>query len=540
MTERESYLENSIDCDPLNNSYTSDHDHLFPTVSILGRSLTVTALSRSVSEFIMSPAKEDADRDAGRNEPFRKEAANAVVVFETGAGDTNHDDEHENSRQKLRMAFKTCYDPPVVTFRFNVSVFSHGSGKKRKKTTLYFDVPRHHISSLEQTNHIDMTTASELDSDVVSQLVGGITRIRFLLNRPGNLIQPIEELSLKPASQRTLQSMALLATVLDFAIFMPHTTLSKEQFQSLQQAITSPISFDDQQKQEKEYDWWLGALYGGAGSKQLNKCAATVGSPGVQCNDASTASESGDSTVATATPPAYKRLEVPNDRSPDFTRASNRITASGPSDEFVTASPPPYQTLEHKDGEPGPAAETPKKRLRESAQIDVKPSRRRMGSEPLLTSDGQIHRKSMAEDLNIEKYQGVNPHLSNAVTMFLSKFNEVFRRTRDLEEENRTLKAELCLMRESQNQINAELRDMRDGNHEHVEKRIQDLEDKSADVETQITDLRQCHDTIEERQVELEERQEKMEEKHDNIEVEIIDQVHTALKNRLIDALETM
>lgn len=488
----------------------------------------------------MPPAKQDADTDAGRNKPFRKEATNAVVAFETGAGDSNHDDEHENSRQKLRMAFKTCYDPPVVTFRFNVSVFSHGSGKKRQKTTLYFDVPRHHISTLEQTNHIDATTVSELDGDVSPQLVGGITRIRFLLNRPGNLIQPIEELSLKPASQRTLQSMALLATVLDFVIFMPHTTLCKEQFESLQQAITSPISFDDQQKQEKEHDWWLGALYGGAGGKLLNNCAATVNSPGVQRNDASTPSEFGDSTVATATPPEYKRLEVPNDRSPDFARASKRITASSPSDEFATASPPPYQTLEHKDGEPGAAAQTPKKRLRESARIDFKSSRRRLGSEPLPTSDEQIQRKSMAEDLSIEKYQEVNPHLSNAVAMFLSKFNEVLVRTQDLEEENRALKAELCVMRVTQDQINGELREMRDRHHEHVERRIQDLEDKSADVETQITDLGQCHDTIEERQVELEERQGKVEERCDNIEVEIIDQVHTALKNRLIDALETM
>ncbi|KAK6064711.1 hypothetical protein SCUP234_12913 [Seiridium cupressi] len=488
----------------------------------------------------MPPAQADADRDAGRNKPFRREAANAVVVFETGAGDPRHDDKRENSKEKLRLAFKACYDPPVVTFRFNASVFSHGSGKKRQKTTLYFDVPRHHISSLEQTYHIDMTTVPELDRDVTPKLVGGITRIRFLLNRPGNLIQPMEELSLKPASHRTLQSMALLATVLNFVIFLPHTTLSKDQFQSLQQAITSPIAFDDQQKQEKEHDWWLAALYGGAGGKLSNNCAAIVNSPGIQRNDASTASESGDSTVATATPPAYKRLEVPDDHSPDFVGAGNRITASDLSDDVAATSPPPYQTLEYKNGEPDPSSQMPQKRLRESVQVDAKSSRRRLASEPSFTGDEQTHYKSVAGDLNIEKYQEANPHLSNVVAMFLLKFNEVLRKTQDLEEENGALKAELRVVRENQDQMNAELREMRGRNHAHVEKRIQDLEEKNVDLETQITDLGQCHDTIEERQVELEERQEKMEEKCDNIEVEIIDQVHAALKSRLIDALETM
>lgn len=487
----------------------------------------------------MPPAKEDVDKDAGRK-AFRQETANAVVVFEASGDELKSGDESENGKPKLRMAFKTCYDPPVVTFRFHVSVFSHGSSKKRQKTTLYLDIPRHHISSLEQTNHVDTTTVPELGRDASPQLLGGVTRVQFLLNRPGHLIQPIEELSLKPASQRILQSMTLLATVREFVIFMPHNTWSRDQFQYLQQAITSPISFDDQQRVEKEHNWWLGALYGGAGGRVSTRRATTASSPGIQCNDESTASESGDSTVATATPPAYQRSGVANDRSTQSAEATKWTEAPDPSEVVATASPPPYQASETKNGEPASAAETPKKRLRESAQIDVKSSRRRLGSESLSADNQQTRRGTISGDPEVEKQLEANPQLSNAVAMFLSKFNEVLRRTQYLEEENSALKVELCAMRETQGQMNAELQEMRSRNHAHVEKRMQDLEDKNTDLETQITDLGQCHDNIEERQAELEERQGKMEEKCDNIEVEIVDQVHTALKNRLIDALETM
>lgn len=489
----------------------------------------------------MPPAKEDVDKDAGRK-PFRKETPNAVVVFEARTDDLDQTAETEDGKHKLRMAFKTCYDPPVVTFRFHVSVFSHGSSKKRQKTTLYLDIPRHHISSLEQTNHVDTTTVPELGSDATPQLLGGVTRVQFLLNRPGHLIQPIEELSLKPASQRILRSMMLLSTVRELVIFMPHTTWSRGQFQFLLQAITSPISFDDQQKLEKEHDWWLGALYGGAGGKVSTRRATTASSPGIQCNDESTASESGDSTVATATPPAYQRSGVVNNRSTESAEVTKWTEAPDLTEVAAgaAASPPPYQVSEPKNGEPASAAETPKKRLRESAQIDVKSSRRRLGSESSSTGDGQTRRDTISGGTEVEKQLETNPQLSNAVAMFLSKFNEVLRRTQYLEEENSALKVELCAMRETQDQMNAELQEMRSRNHTHVEKRMQDLEDRNTDLETQITDLGQCHDNIEERQAELEERQGKMEEKCDNIEVEIVDQVHTALKNRLIDALETM
>ncbi|ETS85083.1 hypothetical protein PFICI_03108 [Pestalotiopsis fici W106-1] len=487
----------------------------------------------------MQPAKDDAgsaDPDATRNKPFRKEAANVIVAFEAHAGGGNSDEGNETDREKMRMSFKTCYDPPVVTFRFNVTVFGHGSGKKKQKTTLYFEVPRHHIYSLEQTHHVDMTTVPEMDQDIIPKLLGGITRVRFQLNHPGNLIQPIEDLSLKPASQRTLQTMTLLATVLEFVVFMPHTTLSKEQFQYLEQAITSPISFDDQQQQEKEQEWWLRALYGGAGGKVLNACTATVDSQAIQRKDTSTASESGDSTVAAATPPAYKRSDKPVEGLPAPSKTNDWITESDASDLVVTASPPPYQASE---GKASTAADSPRKRLRDSAKLDAKSSRRRLDGQRLSTADAEAYSERLAGDLRVEKNEEVNLNMSYPVAMFLSKFNEVLRRTQDLEDENSALKDELCAMRKTQDQISAELKEMKARNQSQVE-RIQGLENKNVDLETQVAGLEQCHDAIEERQLELEERQGKAEDKCDNIEMEIIDQVHTALRNRLIDALETM
>ncbi|KAF7531443.1 hypothetical protein G7054_g8854 [Neopestalotiopsis clavispora] len=494
-----------------------------------------------MSESIVPPAKGhagNADRNAGRNKPFRKEATNVIVAFEGRASGGAHDDDHKTDRERLRMSFKTCYDPPVVTFRFNVSVFGHGSGKKRQKTTLYFDVPRHHISSLEQTNHVDVTMVPEMDRDVIPKLVGGITRVRFQLNHPGNLVQPVEDLSLKPASQITLQTMALLATVLEFVVFMPHTTLSKEQFRYLEQAITSPVSFDDQQQQEKEHDWWLGALYGGAGGKVFNACTATVDAQAIQRKGDSTASESGDSTVATATPPAYKRSDdsvkdVPAPKAIDST------THSDSSVEDATISPPPYEASEDKAGKSSSAAESPRKRLRDSAQIDVKSSRRRLDDQKLPTDAAQVQNRDSTGEFGIEKSQESTLNLSYPVAMFLSKFNEVLRRTQDLENENSALKDELCAMRKTQDQINITLQEMQARDHAQVE-RIQVLENKNVDLETQLAGLEQSHEAIEERQAELEERQGKIEDKSDNIEVEIVDQVHTALKNRLIDALETM
>jgi hypothetical protein len=284
----------------------------------------------------MPPAKDIADQVAGGNKPFHAEASSVVVAFHVAASGRDHDHNHERDRETLRMSFKACYDPPVVTFRFNVSVFGYGSGKKKEKTTLYFDVPRQHISLLEQADHVDTATVPELDRNEISKLEGSITRVRFLLNRPGNLVQPIEERSLKPASQRTLASMTLLATAFEFAVFMPHTTLSQKQIQCLQQAVISSTTLDDQQQQEKEYGWWLKALYGGAGGQLLSANAATVSTTAIDSGDTSTASESGDSTVAMATPPAYKRSMVPGDQDSAIVETTDEITA---------ASPPSYESL---------------------------------------------------------------------------------------------------------------------------------------------------------------------------------------------------
>lgn len=505
----------------------------------------------------MPPTKDDTCRVAVINEPFCKEASTVVLAFKLA--------DHESDRQTLRMGFKACYKPPVVTFRFNVKVF--GYGKKKDKTTVYFDVPRQHISSLEQSDHVDITTVPELYRDNIPKLVGGITRVRFLLKRPGNLIQPIGEQSLKPASQRILASMTLLAEALEFVLFMPHTTLSKEQIQCLKQAVSSPTSSDDQQQQEKEHNWWLKALYGGAGGKLLNTHTTTVSPTAIDSNDISTASESGDSTIATDTPPAYKRSAVPTDHGSIGAETYDLATAADLGDEIATPSPPPYKSLEPTDGDPASAAEMTGKRLRDCEGLNARISRRRLGSESRPADGEQSYSEGILGASKLKRQQDVDTCLPYPVTLFVSKLNEILRRTQHLEEENGVLKAELSIMRKSQHQMNAKVEEMIDRDHKYV-KRIQDLENESAALATQINNLRQSHDDMGERQTDLENcqtdfeerqaellerqteleedqaelnvRQEKTEEKCDTIDVEIMDQVHTAVRNRLIGALETM
>ncbi|KAK7910553.1 hypothetical protein PG985_013034 [Apiospora marii] len=451
---------------------------------------------------------DDGSVESGQS--FCEEVISVVVAFKVD-GPRGHDDDErdcdadadeEDTRHKLRMSFKASYKPPIVTFRFSVNVFGHDEGGKKEKTTLYFDVPPHHISSLEQTHHVD---TAELGHDDLAQFSGGVTRVRFLLQRPGHLVQPARDLTLKPASQRTLASMALLASVSEFVLFMPHTTLSKEQFRCLEEAVTSPVSRHDLQLQDKEHDWWLGALYGGVGGRLFNKETSVH-------DDDSTASESGDSTIATATPPAYRSA-------PDGDAAAGEPgNVTGDAD-----SPPPYDQLESEDGAPTDRkgmlllslrcdwdidilpGKQPGKRLRDSPDPDIRLYRRRLVSPPV---DGAS-----------EKLE------SNPVALVLSKLEQVLMKAEATEEENRSLRAELAAMRQRQDRLEEMVR--------RHDRRTQDLEAEGAELDTRV-------DGLEERQAELEDRQGRMEDKCDSIEMEISDQVHSALRERLLGALETM
>ncbi|KAK8041627.1 hypothetical protein PG994_014634 [Apiospora phragmitis] len=451
------------------------------------------------------------DGVVGSREAFCQEATSVVVAFKVHDGQEHvhdRDADAEGTRYKLRMAFKANYQPPIVTLRFHVNIFGHDDDGKKEKTTLYFDVPPHHISSLAQTHHIDTT---EMDQDELQHFAGGVTRVRFLLQRPGNLVQPVRDLALKPASQRTLASMISLAAVLDFVLFMPQNTLSKDQFRCLEQAVTSPTSRHDLQQRNKERDWWLGALYGGVGGKLVDVAAV---------DDDSTASDSGDSTIATATPPAYRRSAPDEEGSDadasdaedgdaaddeDASDAADAVAA----DDLDADSPPPYDQL---DSDAGDAAavdmkgKQPGKRLRDSPDPDVQLYRRRLFS-------------PIAEASCCEKLE------SNPVALVLSKLEQVLQKAQATEEENKSLRAELSAMRQRQDQLEDMVR--------RHDKRTQDLEVEGADLDSRVNGL-------EERQAELEECQGKTEDKCDAFEVDIADQVHSALRDRLIGALETM
>ncbi|KAK8048099.1 hypothetical protein PG996_016163, partial [Apiospora saccharicola] len=415
---------------------------------------------------------------------FCEEATSVVVAFKVDglrnderdhdANDDDHerdrnadaDADEEDARHKLRMSFKAFYQPPIVTLRFNINLFGHDESGKKDKTVLYFDVPPYHISSLEQTHDADI---AELDHDDRKHFTGGVTRVRFLLKRPGNLVQPTQDLALKLASQRTLETMRLLASAFEFDLFMPHTTLSKEQFRCLAKAVMSPTSRHDLQLQRKDHDWWLDALYGGVGGHLFNN--------ETPAHDDSTASESGESTIATATPPAYRR-SAPDDDESDVDVAGEPDNVTG--DE--ADSPPPYDQVESEAGD-APTdmkGKQPGKRLRDSPDLDVRLYRRRLLSPPV---DGA----SCLEKLE-----------TNPVALVLSKLEQVLKKAQATEEENRSLRAELSAMRKRQDQLEEMVR--------RHDKRTMDLEVDGAELDTRVND-------IEERQAELEDRQGKTEDK---------------------------
>lgn len=149
----------------------------------------------------------------------------------------------------------------------------------------------------------------------------------------------------------------------------------------------------------------------------------------------------------------------------------------------------------------------PGKRRRDSPDPDIRLYRRRLVSPP---ADGA----SCLEKLE-----------SNPVALVLSKLEQVLKKAQATEEENRLLRAELAAIRQRQDRLEEMVR--------RHDKRAQDLEAEGAELDTRV-------DGLEERQAELEDRQGRMEDKCDTIEIEISDQVSSALRERLLGALETM
>lgn len=190
--------------------------------------------------------------------------------------------------------------------------------------------------------------------------------------------------------------------------------------------------------------------------------------------------------------------------------------------------------------------------MRDSEDLNARFPRRRVGSESWSLDCKQPYTEGIGFNGApvLEKQHDAELCLANPVALFVSKLNQVLKRTEDLEKENDSLKAELFAMRRNQHQMNAKLEEMmQQNNHDHV-KRTYHLENESAALKIQMNNLRHSHNDIEVRQTELEERQidleeaqakldvrqEKTEEQCDAIGIEIIDQV----KSSLLGALETM
>lgn len=301
----------------------------------------------------MPPASVDTSEAAVAIEPFCAEASSVVVLFAPWNRESDHDPdchchpssniEPRNSRQIIRLSFRTSYTPRVVTFRFYAKVFSYHDGKKMA-TTIYVDIPLHHVLSIEYTTHLDPSTAPELSADDMQHFTRGVARVHFRLRQPGSLIEPLQELSLKPSSQRAFASLAGLSSSRDLILFCPHTTLSKRQCQTLHRAITA-INWTHERRQQQitEHRNWLGTLHSGNGGR-LHDVLYDVATPTYSpAPDGGTAvitdSESGESTVATATPPAYSRRAASHDHDVE----SGHVGASG--DEVAVPSKPSVTTI---------------------------------------------------------------------------------------------------------------------------------------------------------------------------------------------------
>ena len=249
------------------------------------------------------------------------------------------------------------------------------------------------------------------------------------------------------------------------------------------------------------------------------------------------ASDSGESTVATSTPPAYSRKEASHEHgdAPGHGDTSDdaacpfepTITKIFDSDEESSPSPPAYNPTGSDAGQP-PLTDDPKgkqvmKRPRSRDDIDVRHRRRRLDTEE--PSNDRQSSKGFAESPYFNTQHKADAFTQLPASLILSKLDQVL-------DQNASLKAELAAMRDTQQELNDKLRDMIDMNYQHVQ-RIEELE-------VEIFELGERQDELESEQAHLAERQEEAEEKCVGLEIQVADQVQEAVRDRLLSALETM
>lgn len=462
-----------------------------------------------------SPSDDDACWEAGE-EPFAI-TATGVATFKA-----------EEEARKLRMQLKAAYKPPIVTFRFNVELFGYGDNKKKARTMLFFDVPHDHIAALEYTALVDFTDAHELvRQDLPS---GGIAQLRFLLKRPGHIVEPAQDplQALRPNSQPTRAAMLLLATVREFVLFVPQNTISHHQICSLQSAVIYNPSEVDEQKKHKEYVHWLGTLYGGKGGKVLDPRPAV---------DAGTPSESGDSTVPMSSPPGYKRVTQRGDPIPPSDEDDKVDDAAA-----SAATPPPYvpngadlSATANRSGRPGE-----KRPLDDQGFTDID-YRRRLGKGPRLASSGPPSPSGplFTDDIAGPAYtdlHGAGLDRRSHVVL-TSMLEQVLSGIQDLREENNTIKTQLSAIEASQRELHAQMADL----HRQRTEKIRALETASAGLgkrcDEMDAEMQKRHDNLDRGLAQIEERVEGIEEQYSVVTSKITGQVRGALREALRGAL---
>lgn len=248
----------------------------------------------------------------------------------------------------IRTSFQVIYKPSVVSFRWQTHVFSKGPGGRETKMSLYFDLPSHYVSSLAYIDSVDTVLTPELGQHTFG---GAATRLRFRLRRPGRFVTPLrEDYNLKASSQRIFDSMAALATAPDFALFVPRNLFTKYQLNSLQEAVASWTTFTRRQAENEAHSHWLGSLYGNAGGRVAASCESAFSIAAARApwppdsHERTTASESGEGTIATPTPPAYRNVKTPPEEDAAAAAGLDHMTALLETEDIpaVQASLPPY------------------------------------------------------------------------------------------------------------------------------------------------------------------------------------------------------
>lgn len=185
-----------------------------------------------------------------------------------------------------RVVLEVCLDRTACFFRLRVPIRL----KSLDTTYLYLHIPPEHISSLEWAIDFDAPGL------VRQQLNGSITRLRFCLRTPGQLVVPAQEAlqPKKPATARAIEALSSLAVVDALSVHVEHTVLSKQRLERLDAAIKSGSSSPPARLLD------LRSLYNGKGGKYLALPADQ--------NAISTASEDAASISAVDSPPLYDEI----------------------------------------------------------------------------------------------------------------------------------------------------------------------------------------------------------------------------------------